>query len=102
MERKPNCWEFKKCGREPGGNKVSKLGVCPAAVDERGEGANGGSESGRICWVTAGTFCGGKVQGSFAQKRESCEACDFFVAVKKEEGDAFVFLPSWLQEGGGA
>jgi len=24
-----NCWEFKKCGREPGGEKASELGICP-------------------------------------------------------------------------
>jgi len=27
---KLNCWEFKKCGRQPGGPKVAELGVCPA------------------------------------------------------------------------
>jgi len=29
-----NCWEYKKCGREPGGIKVHELGVCPATVEE--------------------------------------------------------------------
>ncbi|MGE5174112.1 MAG: two-CW domain-containing protein, partial [Betaproteobacteria bacterium] len=28
---KLNCWEHKKCGRQPGGHKVAELGVCPSA-----------------------------------------------------------------------
>jgi hypothetical protein len=28
--------------------------------------------AGRICWAIAGTFCGDKVQGDFAQKSVSC------------------------------
>jgi len=28
--KKYNCWEFKKCGREPGGEKADRLGICPA------------------------------------------------------------------------
>ena len=34
----------------------------------------------------SGTFCGGKVQGTMAQKELSCMACDFFKRVKAEEG----------------
>lgn len=38
MGRRQNCWEFKKCGREPGGAKASELGVCPAATDASSDG----------------------------------------------------------------
>ena len=62
-----NCWEFKKCGRRAGGAKVAELGVCPAYPN-----------SGRRCAKVAGTFCGGKVQGSFAMKLKNCMQCDFF------------------------
>ena len=31
--QKPNCWEHKKCGRQPGGKNTDDLGVCPAATD---------------------------------------------------------------------
>ena len=31
---------------------------------------------GRICWAVAGTFCEGKVQGTFAQKYADCRKCD--------------------------
>ncbi|MBI4688072.1 MAG: hypothetical protein HY756_09905 [Nitrospirae bacterium] len=81
-----NCWEFKQCGREPGGEKVHLLGVCPATTDESSEGINDGKCGGRICWAVAGTFCGGIVQGSFAQKQVSCMACEFYKRVKEEEG----------------
>ncbi len=83
-----NCWEQMKCGREPGGEKAEDLGVCPAAADSSFDGINRGKNAGRFCWAVAGTFCGGKVQGSFAEKRESCLGCDFFKSVRAEEGTA--------------
>jgi hypothetical protein len=86
---KKNCWEVKQCGRQPGGAKVADMGVCPAATDSSKNGRNDGSNGGRMCWQTAGTFCGGKVQGTFAQKQVSCMACPFFLQVKAEEGAAF-------------
>jgi hypothetical protein len=83
---KQNCWEFKKCGREPGGAKSHELGVCPAASETRLQGTNAGKNGGRACWALAGTLCGGKVQGTFAAKLTNCMACDFYQAVAKEEG----------------
>lgn len=87
-----NCWEFKKCGREPGGARVSELGICPAATDTSSDGLNGGKNAGRICWAVTGTFCGGKVQGTFALKQISCLACDFFKKAKEEEGATFLLF----------
>ena len=82
---KVNCWEVKKCGRELGGDKTSDLGVCPAASDASSDGVNSGKNGGRICWAVAGTFCGGAVQGDFAQKQVSCMSCEVFKKVKSEE-----------------
>ena len=62
-----NCWEYKQCGREAGGAKVKELGVCPAYPNH-----------GQRCAHIAGTFCGGKVQGAFAQKLANCMKCEFF------------------------
>ena len=62
-----NCWEYKKCGREAGGAKTKELGVCPAYPN-----------SGKSCANIAGTFCGGKVQGTFASKLYNCMQCDFY------------------------
>ncbi len=83
-----NCWEFMKCGREPGGDHIAELGVCPATVDNSFNGINRGKKGGRICWSIAGTFCGGEIQGTFAEKRESCQKCNFFKIVQAEEGIA--------------
>ena len=63
-----NCWEYKKCGRTPGGDKAGVLGVCPAYT----------AGAGQACWLVAGTFCGGEVQGTFAQKLGNCMVCDFY------------------------
>ncbi len=92
--KKRNCWEIKKCGREPGGAKAGTSGTCPAAVEAAGDGTNNGQNGGRICWAIAGTFCGGKVQGDFAQKNVSCMSCEVFKMIKKEEGSAFTLMMS--------
>jgi len=89
--KKLNCWEFKKCGREPGGAKVEKYGICSAATEETADGINSGKMGGRICWAVSGTFCKGEVQGIFAAKITSCASCAFFNMVDKEE-------PGILQE----
>ncbi len=62
-----NCWEFKKCGRD-------RDGSCPAY--QKGLGT--------VCWVVAGTMCGGKVQGTFAQKLRDCTKCDYYRYVQKQ------------------
>ena len=75
-----------KCGRGPKGAKAKKLGVCPAASEKRLDKVHGGINSGRACWVVAGTYCGGTVQGSFARKQVACKRCDFYIKVHREEG----------------
>lgn len=89
---KQNCWEFIKCGREPGGEKASELGVCPSITAISADRANGGKNGGRICWTIGGTFCDGKVQGSFAEKKITCMTCEFFLKVKEEEAEEFKIL----------
>jgi len=71
---KLNCWEYKKCGREKDGSKVAKLGVCSSYPDH-----------GRDCWFVAGTLCGGKVQGTSAEKFGNCQKCDFFKKAMRGE-----------------
>ena len=87
---KMNCWEFKKCGRQPGGHKAADLGICPVTVHQDLHGAHDGKNAGRACWVVAGSLCGGKIQGTYAQKLTNCWRCDFMIAVKKEEEPAEV------------
>lgn len=93
--RRLNCWEFKKCGREPGGTNVSEFGVCPAAQIEKLKGINRGKKGGRACWAIVGTMCGGKVQGVYAEKISTCSNCDFYEYVCLQEGKDFRYsLPS--------
>ena len=68
--REIKCWEYMKCGRDKDATMK-----CPAY-----------SNFGRVCWVVAGTFCEGKVQGTFAQKNEDCRKCDFYQMLKKQRG----------------
>jgi two-component system NtrC family sensor kinase len=68
---KTPCWEYMQCGRDRDATRK-----CPAYP-----------HFGRLCWVVAGTFCKGKVQGSFASKGDGCDACPFFrEAVEEEQG----------------
>jgi signal transduction histidine kinase len=67
---KVQCWEYMKCGRD----KDATL-KCPSHP-----------HFGRVCWVTAGTFCEGKVQGTYAQKYEDCRKCDFFQVIISGNG----------------
>ena len=93
--KKLNCWEITHCGREPGGNRTDDRSVCPAAVDVSSNGINGGENGGRICWVVAGTFCRGKIQGEFALETVSCMTCDVFKQISAEENvETFILLHS--------
>jgi hypothetical protein len=83
---KENCWEYKKCGRQPGGDKIAELGPCPAVSCFKAHEINDGINGGRACWAIAGTFCGGQVQGIFIEKHKDCVNCDFFHQVANEEG----------------
>ncbi|MBN2023687.1 MAG: hypothetical protein JW809_12950 [Pirellulales bacterium] len=82
---KQNCWEFKKCGRQPGGPKAAELGVCMAATDATLAGQNGGKAAGRICWKIAGSMSPDKKRGVFSAKLLTCLACDFYSVVQAEE-----------------
>ena len=60
----PTCWRVKECGKDD----------CPCF----------GSENMR-CWLVTGTYCGGVVQGHFAQKLDSCASCEVYQqAVKRD------------------
>ena len=82
-----NCWEFMKCGREAGGENEEELGTCPAFTDTGLDGVHGGRNAGRACWVVAGTFCWGKVQGTYAEKEKNCLGCEFHRAVRQEQAE---------------
>ena len=100
MEKRLNCWEYKKCGYGPDSSKGSK--VCPTLLEAKLDGVHNGIKAGRACWVVAGTFCGDEVQGQFAQKYSTCMNCDFYQKVLDEEGHKFeitLVLMKRLREG---
>ncbi len=81
-----NCGEFKKCGRQPGGAHVSELGPCPAATFSAANGFLGGRNAGRACAYVTGTFCSGTIEGTYREKAKTCDNCDFYMKVHREEG----------------
>jgi hypothetical protein len=83
--KKLNCWEYMKCERQPGGKMEGALGICSVTLNEDLDGAHGGIGAGRACWAVVGTFCGGTVQGTYAQKLKDCTKCDFMALVRREE-----------------
>lgn len=76
MKRIENCWEFKKCGREPGGENAERLGICDVAIAVYANGLNGGINGGRICWA---------INGKFSSHKTECMHCDFFTMLESEE-----------------
>lgn len=87
---KANCWEVKECGRQPGGEKNNELGICPATTEKKVHGVNSGINGGRSCWAIQKTLCGNAVQGTFTQKLGGCMQCDFYSAVRREEGGNYI------------
>jgi hypothetical protein len=95
---KQNRWEFKKCGREAGGAKEKEFGTCPAVLIRELDENHGGKNAGRVCWIVAGTMCGGKVQGSFATKIDNCKKCVFFCSVEQEESSQSILVSLLLSK----
>jgi hypothetical protein len=92
-----NCWEVSGCGREEGGKRAGRLGVCPASTDRRLHGVHGGVNGGRTCWVIAGTFCTGEIAGSLAKKLDNCIRCEFYWRVRDEAGPSYQPTANLLQ-----
>ncbi len=83
-KQKLNCWEFKKCGREPGGENVPEYGICPVTIYTDADGYLGGKNAGRACAFVTGTFCDNRFQGAYIEKEKNCLKCDFFNMLRKE------------------
>lgn len=94
-KRRTNCWEFHRCGLEPGGEHAQQNGVCPAALTGPHAGMNGGFARGRCCWLVPGTLCPSlrQVPDRLASRLRHCLKCEFLQMVDGEEGRAFVLLP---------
>ena len=88
-----NCWEYMKCGREPGGKNAKKCGICPATQSNNFDSFNKGQHAGRFCWAVAGTFCGDGIAGTYAEKLLDCLKCPFLKKVNHEENRDFTLNP---------
>ena len=67
--------------------------MCPAAQPSEYDGTNEGTHSGRFCWIVAGTFCGGELQGTCAKKLMSCLECEFLRQVNEDQDRDFILTP---------
>ena len=92
VKYRKNCWEYFKCGREPGGNRVEESGLCPASISERYDGLNHGKNAGRVCWSVSGTLCEVGAKGTNAKKKHTCMTCAFFIRVREQEGEGFTLI----------
>ena len=90
--KKINCWEFMNCGRGPNGTEGENCEICPATRHSSLDGFNEGINSGRTCWLIAGTFCNSKVSGTYAEKIESCRTCEFYQEVNKGSGQTWLSI----------
>ncbi len=82
---KLNCWEFMKCGKEPGGSRTEESGVCPIASEASADSLNDGINGGRLCWVIA-DICNYKIKCSATHHNSSCFSCEFRYKVMADEG----------------
>lgn len=89
MSTKLNCWEFKNCGREPGGLMVHILGECPVSTNMKYDGVNDGKAAGRVCWRA----CSGDRQWGLSRNTSCarCFACDFYRRVQHEQEEKIEF-----------
>ncbi len=79
------CWEFKKCGRQPGGSKAGELGVCPAAAEALTTGSHPERQGCLACWAITGKFSGEGVQGS-PERLGDCIRCDYLKQNESKDG----------------
>ncbi len=87
--RKLNCWQFKNCGREPGGVLADLMGECPVARAMKYDGLNDGVGAGRACWMVPDAAC--KVSERTRSRIDPCHTCDFYIRVLFEEEDNVLF-----------
>ncbi|MCI5118739.1 MAG: hypothetical protein D3913_12480 [Candidatus Electrothrix sp. LOE1_4_5] len=75
-----NCWELKKCGREPGGKNIEKYGLCFVSVSINGR--NGG----QFCWSLRESACESIMQECQVNELKECRQCTFYISIQESEG----------------
>lgn len=87
--RKLNCWQFKNCGREPGGVMAEVLGECSVASEMKFDGLNEGVGAGRSCWMVRSSVC--KRAANQSAPIDPCHTCDFYKRVVFEQEEDLHF-----------
>ena len=91
MNKKLNCWEFYKCGREAGGIHVEKLGECIVSLNKEYDTINHGRRGGRICWSIYGSLCQDQLEEK-CTRHDNCLKCEFLNRVRGEEKNNFILI----------
>ncbi|MDH3891535.1 MAG: hypothetical protein OEV49_10670 [candidate division Zixibacteria bacterium] len=86
---KLNCWQFKNCGREPGGVLTELVGECPVARTMKYDGLNDGIGAGRACWMVRNAAC--KEAQNMSAPVDPCHTCDFYKRVVFEQDEETCF-----------
>jgi len=95
---KLNCWEFKECGREPGGCQAEASGVCRTTTAKGLNGIHDGQNAGRCCWALAiKGFCAANCEAPLGERLKICVACPFHKRVRREEGKNFLCVRDLLE-----
>lgn len=97
-QKKMNCWEYMKCGRELGGFNVEKGNECIASIATMADGVNGGKNAGRCCWAVAGSLTMGKPLCVKANEYNDCLLCLFFKKVEDEEDRNFSLFSDAIEQ----
>ena len=71
-----NCWEIRNCELHKNGRLTLIFGECVASLENMGH----------SCWMLAGTFCDGQIQGTAAQKEKKCRNCNVYQQYHRAEG----------------
>ncbi|KJU86516.1 hypothetical protein MBAV_001287 [Candidatus Magnetobacterium bavaricum] len=82
---KQNCWEYKLCGRQPGGKNAERFGICPVTTADAFDGLHGGTNAGRACWAVAVPLADTDNKGGIAAKIKNCTTCSFHQLVINQE-----------------
>jgi hypothetical protein len=87
MAHKLNCWEYKSCGRQPGGLLANEYGICPVARALDLDGTNDGQAGGRVCWRVHSRMANRKADNDLPILTP-CQKCDFYRRVLHEQADS--------------
>ncbi|MCI5148900.1 MAG: hypothetical protein D3916_05850 [Candidatus Electrothrix sp. MAN1_4] len=82
-DSKIDCWEFKKCGREPGGKNIEKYGLCSLVVSLEDNKINNKRNGERLCWSLRESACEGIMRECCVNEIKECRQCTFYIFLQE-------------------